>query len=313
MRIDRRATGVVLMGAFVCALHAGPEAQQPEFTNNFRYNKGQAIQPIFEGWSWAPDGSINMHFGYLNRNYADTPEIPVGPNNRIEPGGPDRGQPTFFYVRTHRNQFTVNVPKTFGPKDEVIWTVVYNGKTERAAGWRQPEWEIDPAGGATTGGNTDPERVANKPPSITLSPLPDVRLPATATLVATLTDDGLPKPRPRPKPAVGQETPPTLQGGTDAPVNVPEAEARETPPGATGGPGSKPQGLVVSWIVWRGPAMVTFAPRYAPNTNGKAETKATFGMPGEYVLRATADDGMALATTKVTVKVTGGTSTTGQP
>ncbi len=39
------------------------------------------------------------------------PTIPVGPNNNIEPGGPDRGQPTFFYTRTNRNLFTVNVPK----------------------------------------------------------------------------------------------------------------------------------------------------------------------------------------------------------
>jgi hypothetical protein len=312
MGLDRRALGAVLLVASIGAFQAGPLAQQPEFTNNFRYNKGQAIQPIFEGWSWAPDGSINMHFGYLNRNYADTPEIPVGPNNRIEPAGPDRGQPTFFYPRTHRNLFTVNVPKTIGPKDEVVWTVVYNGRTERAVGWKQVEWEIDPAGGATTGGNTDPERTANKPPTVTVARVADVRLPATATLVATLTDDGLPKPRARAKPPVGQETPPTLQGGTEAPVNVPEAALRETPPGATGGPGAKPQGLVVSWIVWRGPAMVSFAPRYAPNTNGVAETRATFGAPGDYVLRATADDGMAVATTRVSVKVTGGSSTTGQ-
>jgi hypothetical protein len=135
-------------------------------------------------------------------------------------------------------------------------------------------------------------------------------LPAgAASLLATLTDDGLPKPRPKPKPAVGQETPPTLQGGTEAPVNVPEAAARETPPGATAGPNAKPVGLVVSWIVWRGPGAVAFAPRFAPNENGRAETKATFSLPGEYVLRAAADDGMAVTTAMVTVKVTGGATT----
>lgn len=311
MTLHRRALAGLTVVALIGASGAGPVAQQSEFTNNFRYNKGQSIQPIFEGWSWARDGSINMHFGYLNRNYADTPEIPIGPNNRIEPGGPDRGQPTFFYTRTSRNLFTVNVPKTLGPKDEVIWTVTYNGKTERAVGWRQAEWEIDPAGGASGGGNTDPERAANKPPSVSITPIPEVRLPAAATLVATLIDDGLPKPRPRRKPAVGQETPPTLQGGTDAPVNVPEAAARETPPGATAGPNAKPPGLVVSWIVWRGPGNVIFAPRFAPNENGKAETKATFSVPGKYVLRATADDGLVVTTAATTVRVTGGPSTTG--
>lgn len=303
-----------LAGALLVTLAAVPVAgtrAAQEFTNNFRYNRGQAIQPIFEGWSWAPDGSINMHFGYLNRNYAETPEIPIGANNRIEPGGPDRGQPTFFYTRTNRNLFTVNVPKTWGPKEELIWTVTFNGKTERAVGWLQAEWEIDPAGGASGGGNTDPERAANKAPAIAIGTVPEVRLPATASLVATLTDDGLPKPRPRAKPAVGQETPPTLQGGGEAPVNVPEAAARETPPGATTGPRAKPMGLVVSWIVWRGPANVAFTPHYAPNMDGKTETRATFSVPGEYVLRATADDGMAVTRARTTVKVTGGATKTG--
>jgi hypothetical protein len=311
MTLDRRALAGAVLVALIGALSAGLLAQQPEFINNFRYNRGQSVQPIFEGWSWAPDGSINMHFGYLNRNYADTPHIPIGPNNRIEPGGPDRGQPTFFYTRTRRNLFTINVPKTWGAKDEVTWTVTYNGKTERAVGWRQAEWEIDPAGGASTGGNTDPERAANKAPTVSVAPLPEVRLPASVSLVALLTDDGLPKLRERPKPPVGQETPPTLQGGTEAPVNVPTAVARETPPGATAAPGAKPLGLGVSWMVWRGPGLVEFAPRFATNENGKAETKATFNVPGDYVLRATADDGMAVTTAMTTVKVTGGASTTG--
>jgi hypothetical protein len=311
MTLDRRALAGAVLVALIGALSAGLLAQQPEFINNFRYNRGQSVQPIFEGWSWAPDGSINMHFGYLNRNYADTPHIPIGPNNSIEPGGPDRGQPTFFYTRTRRNLFTINVPKTWGAKDELTWTVTYNGKAERAVGWRQAEWEIDPAGGASTGGNTDPERAANKPPTVSVAPLPEVRLPAAVSLVASLIDDGLPKLRERPKPPVGQETPPTLQGGTEAPVNVPTAAARETPPGATAAPGTKPLGLGVSWMVWRGPGLVEFAPRFATNDNGKAETKATFNVPGDYVLRATADDGMAVSTTMVTVKVTGGASTTG--
>src|ERR1700752_2203913 len=203
MTFDRRALAGAVLVALIGASAAALRAQQPEFTNNFRYNKGQAIQPIFEGWSWEADGSINLHFGYLNRNYAETPEIPVGANNRIEPGGPDRGQPPFFYARTNRNLFTVNVPKTWGPKDEVIWTITFNGKTERAIGWRQAEWEIDPAGGGFSGGKTDPERAANKAPSVVIAPVPEHRVPGAATLVATLTDDGLPKPRPKPKPAVG--------------------------------------------------------------------------------------------------------------
>ncbi len=303
----RHATGVIVAALLMCAA-PGPLAQQPEFTNNFKYNRGQAIQPIFEGWSWAADGSVNMHFGYLNRNYAEQPEIPIGPNNRVEPGGPDRGQPTFFYRRTNRNLFTVNVPKSFGPREELVWTVTFNGHTERAVGWRQAEWEIDPAGGATAGGNTDPERLANKPPALTIQPPAPIRLPTTATLVVVIQDDGLPKPRPRAKPAVGQETPPTLQGGTNAPVNVPQA-AENRP--AAGTPGDRPLGMVVTWTVWRGPGDVRFEPRYAQPVNGTAESQATFSLPGDYVLRATADDGAAATHSHVTIKVSAGTATTG--
>ncbi len=277
---------------------SGPSAQSQEFTNNFKYNSGQSVQPVFEGWSWAPDGTVNMHFGYLNRNYVEEPTIPVGPNNAIQPGGPDRGQPTYFYARTQRNLFTVNVPKDWDRKRELIWTVTVNGKAERAVGWMQPEWEIDPVGGAGAGGgDTDPERKANKAPTIAVAPLGNVTLSAGASLVATVTDDGLPKPRPRPKPAVGQETPPTLQGGPEAPVNVP-AVAR-----ASGEGGPRPQGLSVSWIVWRGPGDVAFSPRFAEPKDGKATTTAKFTKAGDYVLRGTVTDSFKTATTDVKVTV----------
>src|SRR5204862_91024 len=79
-------------------------------------------------------GSFRFHFGYLNRNYVQALSIPVGPANSIEPGGPDRGQPTFFAVRTNRNMFTVTVPKDWGKK-ELVWTLTANGKTQKAFGW----------------------------------------------------------------------------------------------------------------------------------------------------------------------------------
>jgi hypothetical protein len=296
----------LLTSVFILLLIAPtqPTAQQSEFTNNFKFNIGQGVQPVFEGWSWAPDGTINMHFGYLNRNYVEQPSVPVGANNAIMPGGPDRGQPTFFYPRTQRNVFKVNVPKDWGKTRELIWTVTVNGKTEKAVGWLQAEWEIDPAGGAGGGGgNTDPERKANKGPSITLEKPAAVKLPATASLVANVTDDGLPKPRGRGKPAVGQETPPTLQGGTDAPVNVPAVAGRGGRDGGGGGGGGERRGLAVTWMVWRGPAEVTFAPASAQPQNGKATVTATFSKPGEYVLRATANDSFLTAQQDVTVTV----------
>lgn len=288
---------------------SGPAAQQTEFINNFKFNKGQAVQPIFEGWSWAPDGSINMHFGYLNRNYVDEPTIPIGPDNNIQPGGPDRGQPTYFYSRTNRNLFAVNVPKDWDKKRELIWSVTVNGKTERAVGWLQAEWEIDPVGGAGGGGgDTSPERVANKAPSLTIASVAPVKIAVPVPLTTMVTDDGLPKPRPRPKPAVGQETPPTLQGGEEAPVNVPVIAARtirETPPGATANAAAvrAPLALHVTWSVWRGPADANFSPKYSEVKGGKTTTSVTFSKPGEYVLRAVANDTFKTSTADVTVRV----------
>lgn len=272
---------------------------QVEIQNNLKYNSGQDVQPIFEGWSKNADGTITMHFGYLNRNYVELLSIPIGPNNSIEPDGPDRGQPTFFYTRTNRNLFSVNVPGDWGKK-ELIWTVTANGKTQRAIGWLQPEWEIDPAGGARLGGRTDPEVLKNKAPTLALAPVSPVKLPATLTLNATVTDDGLPKQGPPRKPAVGQESPPILQGGPDAPVNVPQIPAPTR--GATP---AGPQGPTVTWMVWRGPGNVVFEPRTVPVKDGAAQTTASFTHAGEYVLRARASDRALTTAQDLTVVVTG--------
>ena len=296
-------TSLPVFALLSLAIAARPGAQSVEYTNNFRYNSGQGVQPIYEGWSHAADGSINMHFGYLNRNYVETPSIPIGPDNIIEPDGPDRGQPTLFSPRTHRNLFTVNVPKGWPANRDVIWTLTVNGKTEKAYGWLKTEWEIDPAGGAGGGGgSTSPERKQNQPPSVKIDPIPNVKLPATATLTATITDDGLPKPRPegaRRGAPVGQETPPTLQGGVQAPVNVPAltrgGRGDDAPPGATAGGGGgrggqRPQGPTVSWMVWRGPADVQFG--RADVQGDKRIVTATFKKPGEYTLRAVPNDSL---------------------
>ena len=63
------------------------------------YSSGQNISPGYEGWEEDPDGSRWFVFGYMNRNWEDEPDIPVGPENSISPGGPDLGQPTHFLPR----------------------------------------------------------------------------------------------------------------------------------------------------------------------------------------------------------------------
>src|SRR5688572_10170498 len=70
-------------------------------------SSGQNVGPIFEGWEENPDGSYHFVFGYINRNWEESVDVPIGPNNHIEPGGPDRGQPTHFLPRRNRVLFRV--------------------------------------------------------------------------------------------------------------------------------------------------------------------------------------------------------------
>jgi hypothetical protein len=268
---------------------------QAEFANNLKYDSGQDVQPVFEGWARVTDGTFDLYFGYLNRNWVEKLHLPIGAANNIQPGGPDRGQPTFFYARTHRKVFTVNVPADFGKK-ELVWTLTVNGRTRTVYGHLKPDWEITPDGGAG-GTQTTKEARSNKAPAIALAPVSPLALPASIDLVATVTDDGLPRPRDRGRPAVGQESPPGLTGGEkEAPANLPWLSE---------GGQRRPRGLNVSWFVFRGPADVVFDPPFAQPADGRTTTRASFSAPGEYVLRASADDGLLTTYRDVTVKVTG--------
>ena len=55
--------------------------------------------------------------------------MPIGPNNRIEPGGPDLGQPTHFLPGRQVGMFIVTVPKEFTPQQRLTWTITVNGVT----------------------------------------------------------------------------------------------------------------------------------------------------------------------------------------
>jgi hypothetical protein len=287
----------IAAAALIGAVSLGPGVgAQSEFANNLKYDSGQDLQPVFEGWARVPNGTFDLYFGYLNRNWVQQLHVPVGPANNIQPGGPDRGQPTFFYTRTQRKVFSVNVPADFDKK-ELVWTLTANGRTRTVYGHLKADWEITPDGGAA-GTQTTQEARSNKAPTIDLAAVAPAPIAAVTELVATVADDGLPVPRGRGKPAVGQESPPGLTGGEkEAPANLPwlsEGGAR------------RPDGLTVRWFVFRGPAEVLFEPPYARPEGGKATTTARFSVPGEYVLRAHADDGLLAAHKDMKVSVTVG-------
>ena len=108
-----------------------------------RFMSGQAVMPAYEGWERNADGSFDLVFGTMNRNWAEVIDIPIGPANNIEPGGPDQGQPTHFLPRRNRFLFRVRVPADFGD-NEVVWTLTSpNGETKRAYATLHPDYFLD--------------------------------------------------------------------------------------------------------------------------------------------------------------------------
>src|SRR5678816_2751529 len=46
---------------------------------------GTSVTPALEGWYQNPDGTFTILVGYRNRNQSQQVDIPIGPNNKIEP------------------------------------------------------------------------------------------------------------------------------------------------------------------------------------------------------------------------------------
>src|SRR5947207_12242120 len=129
-----------------------------------RHASGQGVAPVYEGFDINPDGSYNMWFGYMNRNYEEEVDLPVGPDNTFEPGG-DRGQPTHFTPRRHKAVFSVRVPKDFGDQ-KLTWRIVAHGQTQQVVATLKPVWQIDRLR-TTRGGNSE-KISSNLPPTVTV-------------------------------------------------------------------------------------------------------------------------------------------------
>ena len=54
-------------------------AYQTASTQMLSYSRGQNVSPAFEGWEKNDDGSFNMMFGYMNRNWEEEVDVPIGP------------------------------------------------------------------------------------------------------------------------------------------------------------------------------------------------------------------------------------------
>jgi len=320
-----------LVLAATCLLGLG---SQRAFAQSLSYSSGQPIFPAYEGWEENPDGSKSFVFGYMNRNWEEEVDLPVGPENGFNLGTADRGQPTHFLPRRNRFTFRVPVPKEFSEKDELIWTITSRGRTERAYATLRPDYKLDNVTemsetGALGAGTSSPEIRANKPPTVEVQGQKkmNAKVGQPLTIVTTVHDDGIPKRRGAGLAGAAVSNPGSRRDTATAQTNPqnPVRVNRATLPPARVTVG-KNVGLHLSWFVYRGTGSVTFTPEQimawedtraganspwapvwiAPDmpADGEVSVQVTFDAPGTYVLRARADDGGLMSDGELTVTVT---------
>ena len=248
-------SGTLIRAGIVVAVLAAVGAPTAGFAQQ-GFSSGQTIAPAYEGWEQNADGSFNLVFGYMNRNWEEMIDVPVGPDNSIEPGGPDQGQPTHFYPRRNRFVFRIRVPADFGDK-ELVWTLKTQGRTERAYATLKRDYFIDDLViqanfGAGGGGGTTPELPENQAPTLDIEGGGErtVRAGEPLELVAVSTDDGKPRAR-------------------SMPASSPRHPGRFTTDTATG--------HRLSWFVYRGAGEVAFDP---PQIKVWEDTRIPESRPG---------------------------------
>jgi hypothetical protein len=172
----------VLVGVLLVSSRAHVEAQR-----KVQHLRGQNVAPVYDGYEVNPDGTYSLWFGYFNRNQEEAIDVPIGSDNRFEPGQADRGQPTHFVPQWQKSSFRVIVPKDFG-EQKLTWRLTVKGKTETVIASLDRRSIIDRQ--ATTLENTVG---LNRAPTVTIEPSTQTIARGTAAaLTVAATDDGLP-------------------------------------------------------------------------------------------------------------------------
>lgn len=259
------ATSVDVVRFAAILLLASWQAQGQALPFEPQHEAGASVTGAFEGWFKNPDGTFNLLLGYFNRNQKQELDIPIGPNNRIEPGGPDRGQPTHFLIGRQWGLFAVKVPADFGDQ-KITWTITANGQTMVIPASLKTDYEISPLMEAAVG---------NTPPTLSFEEKgPSVQGPQGMSVARTA--------------KVGNPLELTLWVSDDAKL--------------TTSSGVRPRNLsapvTLHWFKYRGPGEVKFSKDRPPvettSTSGgfvgKAGATATFSEPGDYIVHVVAND-----------------------
>jgi len=272
MAIGRRASqlacGVLFMagGAWVSAQQAPvlPYVPPKQF--------GASVTGAFEGWFDSADGTHNFLVGYFNRNLKQAQDVPVGPDNRIEPGGPDLGQPTHFEPHRRTGVFIVPVPKSFAADQKLTWTLTVNGQTTQIPLRLHRDYNVNPFSEIAIGNTPPIVRIGGHDATLqgpvgllSKAPVMTASVGVPLAIAASVDDDG------------------KYASGTMAPVTD----------------GRSPVNL--RWKKYRGPGAVTFEPADVKLQVAKGgglnepfsatgASAVTFSAAGEYALMLLATD-----------------------
>ncbi|HEY7288909.1 MAG TPA: hypothetical protein VH583_03655 [Vicinamibacterales bacterium] len=263
-------------------------SQIPEPRRGF----GDNITPAYEGWFYNPDGSRAFLVGYYNRNSRQELDVPIGPNNHIEPGGPDLGQPTHFMPGRQWGMFVIQAPRDFKPNDSVTWTLTSNGQTVSIPFRLHADYVMSPFSEIAVG---------NTPPTI--------KFEATGKTVQG------------PIASIAAAPQRTATVGTPMELDVWAADDMKFTSGTNAPLSSKRPPVTMTVTKYRGPGKVTFdkarpaveAEKDATEGafKGKAVSHVTFSEAGDYLLHITANDlsgdggaGFGCCWTTALVKVT---------
>lgn len=264
--MSRRFLQIAVAGVLAGFVYTPLQAQPAQPIGGERYplapaiKRGEGVAPFFDGFYLNEDGSVTYSFGFMNRNQEELIEIPIGPNNRLEPAEFNGMQPTYFPVvsypgfggRRERGVFTVRVPAGF--TGDLVWTLTANGKTYSV-----------------------PARTGLAAYELSYTP----QASGSLMPVVRFAENG--------PPSQGREG--IIQGPLNArvgqPVNIDfwmeDRGERDPVPTA------------FNWAKHQGPVggEVTFAPQRATSPNpgsAKATTAVSFSAPGEYLLRVRVDN-----------------------
>lgn len=314
------------LGCAVVAVVALGFSASAEVAAQLAYQTGQNVSPAYEGWIQNEDGTRTMVFGYMNRNWSEELDVPVGEHNFFTPGPADRGQPTHFRPRRNRFVFMVTVPADFD--EELVWTLTTQGQTEHAYGTLGIDQVLDniviaSETGALGIGASNAEIRANTPPVITVEGGTEysVRVGQPVELAVRMQDDGLADAHQNW--LARQERAARAAAEREGPPRLSRAQLR--PP--TRITVQKAVWHHVAWFLYRGDgdATPTFDPpqvktwedtRSGGNSpwaplwtrtpipeDGVWRTTVTFDQPGTYILRARGDDGALYHDQDVTIVV----------